>query len=240
MLEFFHLILIQPLLNVLIWFYNVLPGQDMGLAIVAVTIMVRLLLYPSFSKSLKSQRELQAMQPKLEEVRKKHEGNKEAEAKAVMEFYKNNKINPFASCLPLLIQLPILISLYRVFLTGLHGDISGELYGFIADPGIINTRFLGFLELADSNFWVALVAGIFQFGQSKLMYWKTPKPKDKTAQIMSTQLTYFMPIITVVIASSLPAGLGLYWIVTTLFAIGQQYYIMRKDISKDISQEQSI
>lgn len=225
----FYLILTKPLLNILIWFYNVIPIHDIGLAIIALTILVRLILLPSFQKSLRSQKELQQLQPKLKEIKEKYKGDKEAQTKATFEFYKQNKISPFSSCLPLLIQLPILIALYRVFLSGLNDKITGDLYPFISDPGQIQTVFLGVVELTKSNFPFALLAGAFQFIQSKMMASKQPPgSQDQTTRLMTAQLTYFMPVLTVIIAMGLPAGLALYWIVTTLFAIGQQYYIMKK------------
>lgn len=228
--NFFHLILSRPLLNLLIWLYNVVPGHDMGIAIVVLTVLVRLVLFPSFQKSLRSQKELQQLQPKLEEVRKQHKDDREAQTKATLEIYKAHRVNPFSSCLPLLIQLPILIALYQVFLSGLRGKLSGELYGFVADPGKINTIFLGLVDLLRSNWVMAVLAGVLQFIQSKMIAPKaTPAGADKTASIMNAQLTYFMPAMTLFVAWRLPAGLSLYWIVTTLFAIGQQYYIMRKD-----------
>lgn len=226
--QFIHEVLSRPLLNVLIWFYDVIPGHDMGLAIIALTLLIRLLLLPSFQKSLRSQKELQQLQPRLNEIKEKYKDDKEAQAKATMEFYKENKVNPFSSCLPLLIQLPILFALYRVFFTGLNGHLGGELYSFVADPGLINTKFLGFIELTKTNLVFALLAGAFQFIQSKMITPKAKGQKDKTASFMNAQMLYFMPIITVLIAFRLPAGLSLYWVVTTLFAIAQQYYIMKK------------
>lgn len=231
MTTFFHIILTKPLLNALVWFYNIIPGQDLGLAIVALTLLIRIILIPAFQKSLRSQKELQQLQPKLEEIRQKHKDDKQAQTKATLELYKEHKINPFSSCLPLLIQLPILIALYQVFLSGLNSKISGELYSFISDPGTINTNFLGVIELARANLYFGVAAGALQFVQSKMM---TPKknpnvPLDQTARLMNAQLTYFMPVLTAFIAIKLPAGLALYWVVTTLFAIVQQYYIMRKD-----------
>lgn len=226
--ELFHLILTKPLLNILIWLYNAIPGQDMGLAIISLTILLRLVLFPSFQKSLRSQKELQQLQPKLEEIKAKYKDDKEAQTKATLELYKQNKVNPFSSCLPLLVQLPILFALYRVFLTGLNGDVGADLYPFVKSPGEINTLFLGIVELSKSSLLFAILAGGFQFVQSKMLAPKTPAPKGTTAAIMSAQFTYFMPILTVIIAMRLPAGLSLYWAVTTLFAIAQQYYIMRK------------
>src|SRR3989338_6022406 len=103
-MEIFHIILTKPLLNLLIAFYNFIPGQDMGMAIIALTLLVRLLLFPSFQKSLRSQRELQQMQPKLDEIKNKYKDDKEAQTKAILAFYQENKINPFSSCLPLLVD----------------------------------------------------------------------------------------------------------------------------------------
>lgn len=228
MKEFFHLILTQPLLNLLIWFYNVLPGQDIGWSIILLTLVIRILLLPSFGKSLRAQKQLQQLQPKLQELQEKYKDDKEAQTKAVMEFYRENKVNPLSSCLPLLVQLPILIALYRVFLTGVNGNVAGDLYSFVANPGTINSMFLGLVDLTKPNLLFAILAGAFQFWQSKMMGPKKTNVADRTAKIMNAQLVYFMPVVTVLIASSLPAGLSLYWIVTTLFAIGQQYYIMRK------------
>jgi|SRR3989344_3485906 len=230
MLEFFHIILTRPLLNALIWFYNIIPGQDMGLAILALTVLVRLLLFPSFQKSLRSQKELQALQPKLNELKQKYKDDKEAQTRATLELYKEHKINPLSSCLPLLLQLPILIALYQVFLVGLSGNVGHELYPFIHDPGAVNTGFFGLTDLLKPSYVFAVLAGLFQFVQSKMMVPKKSSlsGSDKTAAIMNAQMVYLMPLITVFIGIRLPAGLSLYWMATTLFAIGQQWYIMKQ------------
>ena len=114
-------VIYRPLLNLLVFFYNVIPGHDVGIVIIVLTIFIRLILAPSFHKSLKSQKAMNDLQPKLGALREKHKGDKEAEAKAMMELYKEHEINPLASCLPLLIQLPILIGLYQVFRIALGG-----------------------------------------------------------------------------------------------------------------------
>src|SRR3989338_3921242 len=227
MTRLFHVILIQPLVNLLVWFYNVIPGHDLGVAIIVLTVVVRLVLYPSFSKSLRSQKELSAMQPRLDEIKEKHKDNKEAQTKAILEFYKENKINPLSSCLQLLIQLPILIALYQVFLYGLNGKVAAELYSFVQNPGAIDPLFFNFVDLSKPNLIFGILAGAFQFIQSKMMMPKV-KPKDQMAAAMNAQLVYFMPLITILISPQIPAALALYWIVTTVFAIGQQYYIMKQ------------
>lgn len=220
-------IIYRPLLNLLVFFYDIIPGHDIGVVIVLVTLVIRLALAPSFHKSLKSQSAMNALQPKLTEVREKYKNDKEGQAKAMMELYKEHKINPLSSCLPLLVQLPILIGLYQVFRIALGGhDIAG-LYSFIHAPGFINPYFLGLVNLAKPSIVFGIIAGLAQFWQSKLMMPKSSSQQDTTAKIMSMQTTYILPVISVIIAIRLPAGLPLYWIVTTLFAVAQQYYIMR-------------
>ena len=134
-----NFILVPVLLNVLVLFYNVIP--DIGVVIIILTILIRLALAPSFHKSLKSQAAMTALQPKLNELREKHKGDQQAQAAAMMALYKEHKVSPFSSCLPLLIQLPILISLYFVFTQALKSDLSG-LYSFVSKPENISPMFL--------------------------------------------------------------------------------------------------
>jgi len=225
---FFHAALTQPLLNLLVFLHNLIPVNDIGWAIIALTVIVRLLLYPSFRKQIKFQREMQKMQPKLNEIKEKHKDDRDAQAKATMQFYKENKINPLSSCFPMVIQLIILIPLYRVFLSSLNGaDIAGDLYGFISAPGAINTVFLGIIDLSKRSFVLAILAGAFQLIQSRMMMGKGTQSGDKTTAMLNKQMVYMFPVLTVFISLSLPAGLALYWVVSTLFSIAQQYYIMR-------------
>lgn len=221
-------ILYRPLLNLLVFFYNVIPGHDIGAVIILVTIVIRLLLAPSFHKSLKSQKAMNDLQPKLTELREKHKEDKEALAKATMGLYKEHKINPLSSCLPLLIQLPILIALYQVFRIALGGHDLVGLYSFVKNPGFINPKFLNLIDLSKSSPVFAVIAGLSQFWQSKIMMPAQTGKQDATAKAMSMQMTYLLPVVSIVVAWKLPAGLPLYWIVTTLFAVGQQYYIRRQ------------
>ena len=220
-------IIYRPLLNLLVFFYNIIPGHDIGVVIVLLTVLIRLILAPSFHKSLKSQKAMSDLQPKLNELREKHKNDKEGQAKAMMDLYKEHKINPLGSCLPLLLQLPILIALYQVFSKALNNHLSG-LYSFIAQPGLIDPKFLGLVDLSKPSLAFGIVAGLAQFWQSKMMMPKAGTQQDATAKAMQLQTTYVLPIISVVIAIKLPAGLPLYWIVTTLFAVAQQYYIIKK------------
>jgi YidC/Oxa1 family membrane protein insertase len=226
MLLLYNNIIYYPLLNLLVFLYNVIP--DIGVVIILLTFIIRLILAPSFHKSLKSQRQMTELQPKLTALREKHKDDKEGQAKAMMDLYKEHKINPFASCLPLIVQLPILIALYHVFNKALSGGELMGLYSFVKSPDAINPYFLHTaINLAKPSIILGILAGLAQFWQSKMMMPKRENA-DATAKIMSMQTTYFLPIVTVVIAARLPGGLPLYWLVTTLFAIAQQYYILRK------------
>lgn len=226
MIYVYNTFIYQPIFNFLIWLHNVIPGHDIGIAIIVLTLVTRFLLVPLTLKQIKSQKALQDLQPKMDEIKRKYKDDKERQSKELMKFYQENKVNPLSSCLPLLIQLPILFALYRAFMAGLSAKSFEVLYPYVTRPETINPMFLGLVDLSQKNLTLAILAGATQFIQSKMLM---PKKKTKDmAGMMSKQMTYFMPVMTVFIAMSLPAGLALYWLVTTLFAIGQQYLIMKK------------
>lgn len=228
--------LFQPLLNLLVILYNAL-WNDFGLAIIAVTLIVRLILYPSFTHQLQSQKRMSALQPRLNEIKAKYKDNKEAQNKATMEFYRENKVNPLSSCLPLVVQILIVLALYQVFTAGLNGETLKDLYSFVSNPGKINYQSLRFLNLAQPNIYLAVLTGAVQFIQSKMMQVLQPKPVKNPAvkedfgtvmsSTMSQQMLYFFPIMTVIIGARLASGLVLYWLVSTLFAIVQQYFVIK-------------
>lgn len=230
----FNELLYRPLFNLLVFFYNIIPGHDFGVAIILVTLSIRVILFPLSMKGIRSRKALESIQPKIKEIQNKYK-DKEERARKMMEFYKENKINPASGCLPLLIQLPILIALYRAFINVINPESLGILYLFIKNPGQINSSFLGLMDLAVPSIILAVTAGVLQFIQSKLMFKSSPTPKTKSSdpkpniqKTMGKQMTYFMPFITVFIALRLPAGLPLYWAVTTLFGIGEYLLIHRK------------
>ena len=152
----------------------------------------------------------------------------------MMKLYKEEKINPFSSCLPLLIQLPFLFALYSVFQTGLSNGDLNLIYPFIYNPGHINTLAFGFLNLADKNWILAVLAGAAQFWQAKMLMVKKPEINNKDskdegmASMMNKQMTYMMPIMTVFIGVSLPGGLVLYWLVMTVLTALQQIWVFRQ------------
>lgn len=227
----FNGLLYRPLFNGLIFLYNTLPGHDFGIAIIALTIIIRLLFYPLFQKQMKAQKEMALIQPKIKEVQKKYKNEKEKQAQAIMDLYKEHKVNPFSGCLPMLIQLPILIAFFQVLRTDMDPSRLNGLYWFIKNPEVINPMFIGLVDLAKSNYVLAVLAGAAQFIQSKMTLPAGGLQKGQGtdfASLMSTQMIYFMPVLTVMIAWQLPAGLPLYWLVLTIVGIIQQYLMNRK------------
>jgi len=217
--------LARPLFNLLVWVYNVVPGSDFGIAIIVVTVFLRILLYPLSDKALRAQKALQELQPKIKEIQKKYK-DKQEQGRVMMEFYKEHKVNPFSGCLPLLIQLPILIALYRVFLTGVRPESLDTLYSFIHNPGVLDTMFLGIVNLAEPSHALAILAGLSQFAQSKATFQGSAMSSGSDfSKMMSKQMIYMMPLFMIFIAWNLPAGLALYWVVTMLFSLGQQMYV---------------
>jgi len=236
LVEAFNLILYQPLFNVLVLLYVYLPGHDFGVAIILLTLLIRLILYPLMAQSIKSQKALAEFQPKIQEIRQRYREDKEKQVRAMMELYRKEKINPFGSLLPLLIQLPILIALYRVFWQGLRPEEIANLYSFVPQIGGINPTFFGIINLAEASLLLAIFAGVCQFFQTKMVTpqlrsGQPPKKQDPTAQfseMLQKQMLYFFPLFTVFILWKLPAAIGLYWIVTSLFSILQQHIIFKK------------
>ncbi|MFA5935958.1 MAG: YidC/Oxa1 family membrane protein insertase [Patescibacteria group bacterium] len=241
-MSIFTTLIIQPILNLLVWLYNVIPGNDLGIAIILLTILVKVVLYPFTMAQIKQQRALQALQPKVDEIRNRLKDDKEAQAKELMELYKRDKVNPASSCLPLLIQLPIFIGLYRALSDGLSSQGLNLLYSFVANPGTIHTMFLGAVDLAKPNIVLAVLAGAVQFWQSRQIM-KKPSPAappptevaktegaqdESMAATMNKQMMYIMPVVTVFIGISLPGGLTLYWLVMSLLTVAQQALFLRK------------
>jgi len=224
----------QPILNLLVLIYNLIPGHDLGIAIILLTIIIKLLLFPLSKKSIESQKKLQELQPKINEIKEKYKDKKEEMGKAMMELYKKDKVNPLSSCFPLLIQMPFLFAVFRVFRNGFSASNLILVYGFIHKPEIINMISFGFIDLSKPQIVIAVLAGLAQFWQSKMMITKRPEIKSDGAKdedmmaIMNKQMVYFMPLMTIFIGMSFPGGLALYWLTNTLISGIQQMYLFKK------------
>lgn len=236
MAQLFNVLLYQPILNLMVFIYNILPSHDLGLAIIILTIIIRLILWPLSQKAVASQKALQVIQPKIKALQEQYKNDKEKLARAMMEVYRQSKVNPFSSFFILLIQFPILIAVYRVFQRGLAGgDL--PLYSFISNPGELNPYFLGLFNLAKPNIILAFLTGIFQYWQTKMLTTKLPSDKiSKTSgakdegmlTIMNRQMNFLMPIFTVFIGLTLPSSIMLYWFVGLVLTIIQQKFSFKK------------
>jgi YidC/Oxa1 family membrane protein insertase len=226
MKEIARQVLYIPCYNLLIFFAWMFHGS-VGWAIVVLTVIIRLILLPSSIKAAKSALKMQMLQPKMNEIKTRHKGDQKKMNEETMKLYKEEGVSPLGSCLPMLIQLPILLILYRVFMVGFDTSRYSLLYSFVPRPETINAVFFG-INLAQKDPWVLpIIAGVSQL----VLSWMTlPKQKggEKSTdpmQMMTKQMMFLFPIMTVFIARSLPAGLPIYWIVTTIFGIGQQWYV---------------
>ncbi len=223
-------IIYQPLLNALVIIASVMPGKSLGLAVVVLTILVRIILFPLSKRVIKGQYAMRALEPKIQEIKAKKLDKKE-ESQQLFMLYQREKVNPFSGCLLLLIQLPILFALYYVFISGLNEP--ELLYSFVHSEGIKQTLF-GSIDITKPSLILAILAGLTQAVQAFLM----PKPtasqqgspdsfQGQFAKSMSIQTRFILPIIIIFIARNLAAAVSLYWIVTNLFSIGQEIYFKR-------------
>lgn len=239
----FHTFFYNPIYNGLVFLVSFFPWMDLGIAVVIVTLVVKLIVFPLTKESIKTQLKVKEIDPLVNEIRKKYEKDKETQARKIMDLYKEYKINPFASFFLILIQLPILFALYFVFLKGGLPDVNFDiLYSFIKAPSHIdNVTFLGFFDITQKSLILALLAGISQFFQIRLVMAgqkKNDKPsdqntfKDDLVKNMQLQMKYVMPVIIFIIAYGLISAVALYWITSNLFMIGQELYI-RKTIKTE-------
>jgi YidC/Oxa1 family membrane protein insertase len=234
----------QPIYNALIFIINSVTFGDVGFAIILLTIVVKLILFPLTRKSIKSQILMKRIEPELKRVKKEYP-NKEEQAKKTFELYKKYDVNPFSGCLVILLQLPVIFALYYVFYKGISLG-SGPLYPFIHVPLALHTNFLGLVDIHAKSIVLALLAGITQFIQGYLATpikgkteivredgTKEPKTfQDQMSDSMQMNVKYILPIFIAFIAYKISAAVALYWITSNIFTILQEWYI-RKTLTKN-------
>lgn len=235
----FNEIFFRPLLNTLVFLTDILPFHDLGLAVIILTILVRFLLFPFTHHSIKAQSKMRSLEPEIARIRDEHKNNQEEQARRIMALYKEHGVNPLSGCLMLIVQLPLLIALYRVFLVGVD-DMRNHLYQFVSMPDSLQTVFLGVLNLTEASIFLAAVSGLTQFIQMKLAVPAgttiLPKPTAQStgsqnpdfSKIMTTQMTYVMPGIVFVIGLQFPAAVSLYWTTMNMFAIIHEMIVRKK------------
>ena len=228
----FHTILYEPLFNALIFLYNTVAFKDFGVAIILLTVIVRFILYPIFYKSFRNQTIMQKIQPEIQRIQHDHKGDKEKQAKMMMELWKTHKVNPLSGTLLLFLQIPILIVLYKIFLSDFSPEVlDTNLYSFITSPGAINSVFLGLINLKSRSIFIVVLAAILQYIQGKLSLAKSAATNTKQSKI-GAQMVFIGPILTFLVLTSLPAAVGIYWLTTSGFSIFQQFLI-NKSLAKE-------
>lgn len=244
----FDIILVKPLINVLILFYSLIPFHDFGLAIILLTVLIRAVLWPLQSQTLRSQKALNKLQPEIKKISEKYKNDPKKVQAMTLELYKEKEVNPLSSCLPTLIQLPLLFALFYALikfkdpgfiqLTDPNTGLLSFLYPWVRNLGFVQgalsqpftTNLFGLVSLAKPNLVLAVIAGATQFLQTKLM---TPSNQGggQAAQTMNMML-YMFPLLTVFIGATMPGALPLYWIITSGAAALQQYLIMHHDVEE--------
>ena len=234
----FQTLLTQPLYNGFIYLISVMPGGDVGLAIIALTFIIRFLFYPVFASQIRTTMGMQAMQGELEEIKEKHKNDAAEQNRLIMGLYKKHKVNPLSLILSLFIQLPIFFALYYTFFHTKLPEINASLlYPFVHAPQAVNIHFLGFLDLTLANniLLVAVVAGL-QFLVMYLTLARTNKhaPKNiseekRMAMKMQQNVSlYMLPAIIAMVAYTTPAAVGLYFATGSVVSIGQEWLIRRQ------------
>jgi len=235
--DFFRTILLQPLFNGLVLLYEHVAFEDLGIAIILLTIVVRIILFPLFHKTAKHQKLAQKIQPEVKRIQKKHKNDREAQTKALMELYKEHKVNPLTPLFLLILQLPVLFALYRIFIDGFSGDAFDMLYSFVQMPANITQDFLGIIALDRVSVPLVIITAGAQYVQGLLVVKRSGKKEDTPEQIakMAKFMIYIGPIIALVILVRLPAAVAIYWLTSTLFSIIQQIIVNRSVHDKEES-----
>ncbi len=236
----FQTFLTQPLYNGFIYLVGIMPGGEVGLAIIALTVIIRVIFYPAFAASIRTQMGMQAAQGELDEINKQYKDSPQERAKHTMALFKKYNVRPFAGFVALLVQIPIFIALYLAFFhEGLPNVDTALLYSFISTPTLVNVTFLGFLDLlAPHNIFLAALVGFsqylvthFSFARSKTS--PNMSPEKKSMHVMQRRMMlYFLPGLIAIISYTLPSAVGLYFVTGNVFSLGQEWLIRRQMLKK--------
>ncbi len=228
----FNTIFYQPLYNALVFLTAIVPNHDLGLAVVLLTLLVKLALVPISHKSIKTQKKLKELEPAMAKIKEDYKHDQQEQAMKIMQLYQEHEINPFSGILLMFIQLPIILGLYFVFRTGIDLT-SPEIYSFILKPLAINTKLFGVIDLMGKSIPLALFVGLTQFMQVQLSIPPSP-PKapgheasfgDNLAESMAFQAKFILPIFIMFISYQLNTAVSVYWIVNNLFTVGHELYV---------------
>jgi YidC/Oxa1 family membrane protein insertase len=234
-----HTFFFDPVYNGLIFFIDILPNGDVGLAIIALVIVVKTILLPLSIKAVKTQRIMREITPKLNALKEKHKDDRQAQAQAMLAIYKEAGLNPFAGIVVMLIQIPILIALYFAVYSGggvaLPAINTALLYSFIPVPELVTMNFLGFIDITSQSLGLALLAGLTQYWQLKYAMPPLPEPepgttpdfKDELMRNMQTQMKYVLPPIIVIVSFTISAAIALYFVVSNVVTVIQELWVRK-------------
>lgn len=236
MKELFSVFIFEPLYNALIFFIDVVPGGDVGIAVILLTLSVKCILFPISIKAARTQVLMKEMEEPLKEVQERYKDDKQKQAQEVMALYKEKGANPFSSIALIFIQLPIIFGLYWVFARGGLPTINADiLYSFIPFPQTVDMEFMGIVDMAGKSIVLAFLAGFTQFIHARMALpiakpkkeGEEPSFKDDFARSLQLQMRYVLPIIIAVVAYTISAAVALYWTTSNIFTIGQEWYVKR-------------
>ena len=234
----FHTFFYNPLYNALVALIAFVPGSDVGIAVIVLTILIRLILLPFSLSAARTQRSMKELEPQLKELKEKHKGDKEKEALETLALYREAKVNPFSSIVVALIQIPVLLALYWVFRYEPFLTVdAARLYSFTPIPHGATLQFLGLISVAGKSLILALLAGVTQFFQARAALSGTMSPAQGGMQgdfqkVLGAQLTYVFPFLIGIISYTTSGALALYFITTNLAGILQEWYV-RRSIHKE-------
>lgn len=231
--ELFNTFIYDPIYNSLAFLVSIVPGGDVGVAIILLTVAIKLFLFPLSLVAIKTQLVMREIDPELKRLRKDLKEKPEELAKKTLTLFKENKINPFASIFLILIQLPVIVGLYFVFLH--EGSGAGFdpalLYSFITAPTPVSFSFLGLIDLTGRSAVLAVLVAISQFAVSRMMMPNAPGNdgtqsfQNDLARSMHVQMRYVFPFVMGGIAYAISAAVALYFLVSNVFALGQEIYV---------------
>lgn len=240
-----HTFFFDPIYNSLVYFIDIVQGGDVGVAIILTVILVKTIILPISLKAVRTQLAMRELEPKLAKIKEDYKDKREAMALKTMEVFKEAKVNPFSSILLLIIQIPIVIALYFAVYTGggvaLPAINTNLLYSFVPTPETVNMIFLGFMDITTKSLPLALIAGVTQFIHTKLSLPPT-KPKDPNAEpnfkddfgrSMQMQMRYVMPVLIFFVAYTISAAIALYFTISNLMAIAQEYIVRHKGLKQN-------
>ena len=239
---FFHAVFYNPIYNGLVAFMALVPGGDVGVAVILLTIVIRLILLPFSLSAARTQRAMKILEPKIKALKEKHKGDKEQEALETLSLYREAKVNPFASILTVFIQIPVLLALFWVFSYESFVVINTALiYPFTPIPSSVSLEFLGIISVAGKSILLAVLAGATQFLQAHAALSGTMKPSDEKSmqndfqRIMGMQLKYVFPFLIGTISYTTSGAIALYFIATNLAGVAQEWHVRRALAAEDQS-----